>query len=179
MEISILNKAEEIKYYDGILKMLKDADDEFFPPLSARNSSTQSDLSSMEKSSDGVIKYFEELKKQSFLVACEDGELLAFVSYRENYSNGEIGEEFIPDIYISTLVVSPIARGKGLTYKMYEELFAQYENVNIFTRTWSENFAHIKILEKFGFETFKVLENDRGEGIDTIYFIKRAKEQDI
>lgn len=55
---------------------------------------------------------------------------------------------------------------------MYAYLFSAYKNANIFTRTWSTNFAHIKILQAFGFETVKVLKNDRGSGIDTVYFKK-------
>ena len=89
--------------------------------------------------------------------------------------NGKIGEEDLPNIYISTLLVSPEGRGKGLTSKMYEILFAEYENANIFTRTWSTNEAHIKILSKFGFEAMLILKNDRGNGIDTIYFKKSIK----
>ena len=58
---------------------------------------------------------------------------------------------------------------------MYETLFKKYENVDIFTRTWSTNEAHIKILMKFDFEIMSVLKNDRGEGIDTVYFKKSAK----
>ena len=175
MNILILNKKEEKEYYSAILQMLREADGEFFPPLSMRSSSTQTELSNLEKNSNGVLNYFEELKKQRFLVACEDCELLAFVSYREEYLNSEINEDFLPNIYISTLVVKPSARGKGLTYKMYEKLFEEYKGTNIFTRTWSENTAHITILKRFGFDTFKVLENDRGAGIDTVYFIKKKE----
>ena len=65
------------------------------------------------------------------------------------------------------------ARGKGLTQKMYDFLFNNlYANSNIFTRTWSTNFAHLKILTKFGFELIKTIPNDRGENIDTVYFAK-------
>jgi len=58
---------------------------------------------------------------------------------------------------------------------MYKILFKEYENANIFTRTWSTNIAHIKILSKFNFETLCVLKNHRGVGIDTVYFVKRPE----
>ena len=129
-------------------------------------------LSGGEKNSDGIQKYFEQLKAQRFAAAYEDGELIAFVSYKENYTCPEILPEELPNIYISTLVASPASRGKGVTKAMYAYLFSAYKNANIFTRTWSTNFAHIKILQAFGFETVKVLKNDRGSGIDTVYFKK-------
>lgn len=176
MDIKILNSSECEKYYDEMLKMLTLGDDEFVPPLSSRSSTTQSDLSSGEKSDDGIIKYFEEMKKQHIMAATEGDNLLAFVSYRENYTNSEIKENDVPNIYVSTLIVKPEARGRKLTQTMYEKLFKIYEKVSIFTRTWSTNIPHIKILGKFDFETLCTLKNDRGEGIDTVYFVKRPEK---
>ena len=174
MEIRILGKAEQQNIYPEAYSLLAAADEEFVPPLSSRSSSTQRDLSGGEKSSDGISKYFEQLKAQRFAAVYEDGGLIAFVSYKENYTCPEIPQEELPNIYISTLVASPKARGKGVTKALYSKLFASYADRNVFTRTWSTNFAHIKILQDFGFETVKVLKNDRGKGIDTVYLKKRG-----
>jgi ribosomal protein S18 acetylase RimI-like enzyme len=172
MHIQIVEKDEQGNFYNEILEMLTAADDEFVPPLSARSSTTQQDLSATCQCANGVLEYFEQLKNQRFMVAHENGKLLAFVSFKENFVNAEIQDTQLPNIYISTLIVKPEGRGRGLTYKMYEKLFAEYARSNIFTRTWSTNHAHIKILTKFGFETLTVLKNHRGEGVDTIYFKK-------
>lgn len=172
MEIRILDKVEQQRIYTDAYSMLSAADDEFVPPLSSRSSSTQRDLSGGEKNSDGIRMYFEQLKMQRFAAAFEDGALIAFVSYKENYTCPEIPPEELPNIYISTLVASPVSRGKGVTKALYTHLFSAYQSANVFTRTWSTNFAHIKILQGFGFETVKVLKDDRGSGIDTVYFKK-------
>lgn len=172
MEIKILTKSDQDKFDNEILALLTESDTEFVPPLSARSSTTQSDLSGRTSRNSGVLNYFKEMKKQRILVATENEKLVGFVSFKENFVNEKIGAEYLPNIYISTLLVSSEGRGKGLTRKMYENLFEKYENVNIFTRTWSTNEAHIKILSKFGFETMSVLKNDRGNGIDTVYFKK-------
>lgn len=169
MEIRILEKQEQESIYDVAYRLLSAADEEFVPPLSARNSSVQKDFSQSVKG-DSIAQYFEQLKGQRFAGVFEDGELIAFVSYKEDYTCAEIPREELPNIYISTLIVSPKARGKGVTTALYSKLFSHYENVNIFTRTWSTNYAHIKILQKYGFDTIKVLKNDRGNGIDTVYF---------
>ena len=174
LKIKVLEKDEQQKFYCEILEMLYTYDEDFFPPLSARSSTTQSDLSSSQKSDDGILSYFEELKKQRFAVVCDGGRLLSFVSFKENYTNNEISQEDLPNIYLSTLILRAEARGMGLTYKLYKKLFDHYKNTNIFTRTWSTNAAHIKILSKFNFETIKTLKDDRGKGIDTVYF-KKAK----
>ena len=171
VNIGVLSKAEQEKYYDDILNMLILGDEEFVPPLSSRSGTSQSDLKSNKKSEGGVVAYFEELKKQRILVTTENDKLLGFVSFKENYTNDIIKDT--PNIYISTLLIKPEGRGKSLTKRMYEILFSEYKDANAFTRTWSTNYAHIKILSSFGFETIKVLKNDRGDGIDTIYFGKR------
>ena len=158
MDIKLLSLDENISYGDEILNMLELCDKEFVPPLSLRSSTTQSDLKSKEENKIGVKSYFDEVIKQHLMVVTENEKLLGFVSFKENFTNDKISENELPDIYISTLIV----------------LFDEYKDVNIFTRTWSLNTAHIKILKEFGFETFSVLENHRGEGIDTVYFIKRA-----
>ena len=176
MEIRILGKEEQHLIYTDAYTMLEAADNEFLPPLSSRRSSTQQELSGGEKNSDGIRQYFEQLKGQRFAAAFEDGALIAFVSYKENYTCPEIPQEELPNIYISTLVASPKARGKGVTKALYSRLFSEYESSNVFTRTWSTNFAHIKILQGFDFETVTVLKDHRGEGIDTVYFKRKRND---
>ncbi len=171
-EIKVLKSSEQEAFNEQILKMLFISDEEFFPPLSKRSSTTQSELKGDWKSDNGVLSYFEELKKQRFVVATDKDKLLAFVSFRENFTSDIIKENDLPNIYISTLVVSREARGMGITYAMYEKLFDEFKYFNVFTRTWSSNISHIKILSKFNFETFKVIKDDRGKGIDTVYFKK-------
>ena len=172
IEFAVLKKEEQEKFYDQILKMLIISDKDFCPPLSARTSTTQADLSSNQVSVNGVLSYFEEMKKQRFAAAYDGEKLLGFVSFKEDYTSEEICQEDLPNIYLSTLIVSPEARGKGITYSLYGKLFSTYKNANIFTRTWSTNASHIKILSKFGFELFKTIKDDRGKGIDTVYFRK-------
>lgn len=175
MEFLFFDEDLKEKYSEDIFKMLSDSDKEFVPPLSSRSSTTQKNLCSDcgVQSSDGVKMYFDGMMKQSILGCIDDGKLLGFVSFRENYTCDSIKENTFPNIYISTLIVSPTARGKGLTKKMYSYLFdTLYGDRNIFTRTWSTNGAHIAILEKFGFVNTVRIENDRGQGIDTVYFAK-------
>ncbi|MBQ6895033.1 MAG: GNAT family N-acetyltransferase [Clostridia bacterium] len=153
--------------------MMIAGDKDFIPPLSSRSSTTQKDLTSSQGSIDGLKSYFEEMKKQRFMV-CLDGEILvSFVYFKENFTNDKIFKEDLPNIYLSTLIMRPEYRGQKVTQTLYENLFNIYKDSGIFTRTWSTNAAHIRILSKFDFETIATVENDRGEGIDTIYFAKR------
>ena len=98
---------------------------------------------------------------EKVVYATENGEFLAFVTYLENLTNSRIGENELPNIYSSTLLAKEACRGKGVTRSMYAELFEKYRIANIFTRTWSTNFAHIKILDKFGFDEHLRIKDDR------------------
>jgi hypothetical protein len=38
------------------------------------------------------------------------------------------------------------------------------------TRTWSTNASHLDLLDELGFDLIKRVEDDRGDGIDTVYY---------
>lgn len=173
MEIFIKDVSEIPEHHSEIIEMLKAGDNDFFPPLSQRSSITQTNLSGDINVGGSIMKYFEEMKTEKIVFAVEEGNLLAFVTYLENIKNSRIGEEELPNIYISTLLAKPECRGRGITRQMYELLFEEYKSSNIFTRTWSTNFAHIKILDKFGFAEHLRIKDDRAPGVDTVYFVKR------
>ncbi len=173
MEFVLLNDEQKKAYYQDILHMMELSDADFVPPLSQRCSTTQQTLTG-DGMGGSVKAYLDEMIDQPILGAVEEGRLLGFISFKENYTTDGITEQDLPNIYLSTLVLHPDARGKGLTKKLYTHLFFElYPAVNIFTRTWSTNAPHIKILYFFEFEEIKRLTNHRGAGIDTVYYAKR------
>ena len=170
MELKILTNEEKALYREDIIALLTESDEDFLPPLSKRGSPKDNSFSQNAKNPSGVLSYYTAMNAQPILAALADGSVLGFVSFSENYEGGEK-----PNIYISTLVVSKAARGQGLTAKMYDHLFnVAFPDRPFYTRTWSTNAAHTKILSRFCFSEIKRIENDRGQGIDTIYFEKPA-----
>lgn len=172
MQFTILTDNQKQQYKNDIIEIMNICDADFVPPLSSRSSTTQSDLKAGEYDKNGILNYYSEMEKQYILAAIEDDStLLGFVSYKQNYQSEIVTKT--PNIYISTLMLHPASRGKRLTSKMYEHLFFNlYPDCRIYTRTWSTNAAHIKILSDFGITEFHRIKNDRGEGIDTVYFTK-------
>lgn len=173
LEYKLLTKEEQKNYYDQIFEMMLASDRDFIPPLSARSSTTQKDLSSTKGSVEGLKSYFDEMKTQRFMVCLDSDILVSFVSFKENFTNDKIHNDDLPNIYLSTLIMRPEYRGQKITQTLYAALFDIYADASIFTRTWSTNIPHIKILSNFDFEIIDTLKNDRGEGIDTVYFAKR------
>ena len=173
MEFILLSDAQKDTYRAQIFDMMLACDRDFVPPLSARFSTSDTKFSAETAVENGIYKYFEDMIKEHMLAAIEDGALLGFVTFKRDLTNAVMSADTLPNLYICTLLLSPAARGKGVTAKMYAHLFdTLYPGVNLFTRTWSTNAAHLKILESFGFSLIKRIENDRGEGVDTVYFGK-------
>ena len=175
MDLIHLNDKEKDFYQNEMIEILTASDNDFVPPLSKRRSTLDKFFFVSEKGS--VALYFEEMKKQEIICAIDNGKILGFVSYRLDYAPDEIDLDK-PNIYVSTLVLSESARGKGLTKIIYSHLFYDmYPNRSIFTRTWSTNAAHTKILMNFGFSEIYRKKNDRGDGIDTVYYKKEKSKK--
>ena len=172
MIYKIFTNADKIILKENIISMMQVSDKDFVPSLSARNSTLQKDLRNTTTFADGIYKYYDEMQTQEILGAFENDVLIGFVSFKYNYTNEIILQSELPNIYLSTLIINPEMRGKGITSNMYDYLFNQlYPKYNVLTRTWSTNIAHIKILYKFGFCEFYRKQNDRGNSIDTVYYL--------
>ena len=171
MQFCLLNGEQKRQYKQRLLQILADNDTAFVPPLSQRTGTTQTDFQTAVGS---ICAYFDKMMEQNMLAVFLEGQVVGFVSYIENMTSDVIGEEMLPNLYISTLVLQPETRGMGITKKVYNHLFNElYPERNVFTRTWSTNIAHIKILNSFGFQELKRIPNDRGAGVDTVYYGKK------
>ena len=175
MKIYELSNLQDDGVSAQILQILTRCNNEFVPPLDTRNSTMQSDFSKLSELDNNIpYAYFELVKEQNALIVEEDGIVAGFMSFRKDVVTETIPSEYLPNIYISTVITDTNFRRQGITKRMYEELFAKYGNRNIFTRTWSTNLSHTRLLESYGFTEYKRIENDRGDGIDTVYYLKQS-----
>lgn len=167
------------RYYDtvtdpgqlaDIMELLTLCDGEFVPPLSARDSTVQSTLDLKTQSPSVPTAYFESIRGQSTFVALSGGKVVGFMSLRKNHVCQEIQPSDSPNIYITTIIVHPHHRRQGITNEFYRRLLAKFKNLPIYTRTWSGNDGHINILSSLKFHEYCRIEDDRGPGIDTIYY---------
>ena len=173
MKMKVLDAREKEIYAKEIVDLLTESDNDFVPPLSKRSSPLDKSFGA-SNGENGILSYFEEMKRQEILAVFEGKEMLGFVSYRHDFTSDIITKEELPNIYVSTLVLKKSARGRGLTKIIYSHMFSElYADRRIFTRTWSTNLAHTKILSGFGFSEIFRKENDRGIGIDTVYYCKK------
>lgn len=174
MEIKYVGNELDENLRQGIFELLTECDADFCPPLSARKSSTQKGL--LESDGSGIpMDYFNTLLEQKFLLALEDGKLTGFLTFREHYTCPELMPE-TDTIYMTTLCVSHSHRGAGISGRLFdliEREVAPMLGCRVLTaRTWSTNGAQMHILPRRGYCIRAVLPDDRGPGIDTVYFQK-------
>lgn len=180
-----------LKYYSvlqesrlkvGVIDLVKRCNYEFIPPLSCRRDIQEKNLSQGTSFFDENIEsYLNSLFEQSFIVALDNEKVVGFMSFRENYIPAEIKAEIKSGnmlwynfCYVSTIIVDREYRKHGLATQFYHELFKLFDLIT--TRTWSINYGHLNILQKLDFKLVKRISNDRGENIDTVYFLKNVKK---
>ena len=167
---------------DGVWQLLLRYGDTFVPPLSSRNSTCQQGLQpSVSASAQGPTAYFQELQKQQFLLSLEGERITGFLSFRRNFVP-EILEKQREDgflgLYVTTLIVDANFRRQGVARSFYGRLLTLWprERRLISTRTWSGNTGHIALLETLGFAGPIRIPDDRGPGLDTVYYYKLLGE---
>lgn len=157
---------------EAVLALLEETEGEFVPPLSKRTSTHQTDLSTPAASDKtGVEAYFAELAGQPFLLAREGRRFAGFLSYIRGFDVGwiRLGADAV---YITTICTAPELRHRGVASALYRALEKRICPFAMLIRTWSTNGAQRSLLEKSGYRMVRCLADDRGPGIDTLYYLK-------
>jgi ribosomal protein S18 acetylase RimI-like enzyme len=141
-------------------ELLEAVDDEFVPPLSARSMSRELDA------------YFRPLLEQ-FRVGCWSGPVLTGLLTFRLHHDAPILADLGDVAHVTTVAVAPKWRGCGIGRALYKSLFAHPAILAadaITTRTWSTNEVHNALLDQMGFDEYARLPDDRGAGVDTVYY---------
>lgn len=157
-------------YWTLIGEMIRRYGDEFVPSLNSRHSTRDQSFKKGTGGSDSH-EYFDSLKSQPILIIESDKRPIAFMSYIESYHLPNPADTEV--LYISTLIVDADYRKRGLARKLYQKLFTLYPEKELATRTWSTNDGHLHLLNSLAFQLALTIPNDRGAGIDTVYYVKK------
>jgi aspartate/glutamate racemase len=167
-----------------LLNILYEIDYEFIPPLSYRNS-TMFSFGANTTDHNKPEDYLKDVLNQAIILSRKksDHQITGFMSYIPNYSIEIKNKKNIMCYYILTIAVTKWWRGHGITnqfYKIIEEIVKKQSTSNfVATRTWSTNRTHIKILTDLNYENVLTIENDRGNGIHTVYFAKEIIKEKL
>lgn len=169
MEIIIIDGFGQ--YEEQAWEITKSADNEFIPPLSARNSTIQKNFQINYASFNEPVAYFNIMKSQKNIIALQRKKAVAIMSFIPDYSISIPGA-VLRGNYVSTVITEKFVRGQGLAEALYKKII-ELKSPSVITRTWSTNTAHIHILKKLGFNNCYTIPNDRGNGIDTVYYERK------
>lgn len=159
-----------------VMSLVETVSDEFVPPLAGRASTTQSDLRGDTSADDTIRSYFSGLTAQwNLLGVTPTHGVSAIISYLPRRDDLTLLGQ-TPVSYISTVACLPEFRRFGIVRGLYAALIQgecrPKPYFPLATRTWSTNETHIPLLKSLGFVLARSLPNDRGVGIDTVYYIR-------
>ena len=183
MDILLLSDVlkENKKIRNRIWEMLCEADEEFYPPLSVRDSDNVIFLDKQELVPNGKpYVFFEEVMNQFIIVAIEEDNVIGFLSFEKNYINEDLlNNDFKATWYVNALIVDPKHRRKGIANKLYGflEKIAVGNTPDIFTRTWISNNSHIELVLQRGYQLVITLLNHRGKDKHTVYYRMLIEDQ--
>jgi ribosomal protein S18 acetylase RimI-like enzyme len=157
-------------YRDELKRLLELSDNDFVPSLSSRSSGVRE--TEFDSSCDSIEHYLSEVMEQELFLSCDNGSVVGFVSL-----NSSIPCEYFSDVrdssrYITTIIVDPSFRGEGVGKSLVSEVqeYARNEGwEGLYTRTWSTNEVSISLFKSCGFSIDTVVDNDRSNGIDSVY----------
>ncbi len=160
-----------------VYKFLKRIDHEFIPPLSGRGSSSATNLAaSFDAAAHRLGEYVDEVMEQVIVFAKAGEKVVGIFTFKAAYFLTAL-DHYSPCNYITTVGTHPDFRNRGVSRTMYHfalnQLSNKYPSSYWITRTWSTNEYHLKLLDQLGFDVVKVLKNDRGVAIDTLYLALR------
>ena len=176
-EIAFIGVPDTERVKREIWELLLACDQDFLPPLSERVGSSQKRWEETPKkdAAEGPRAYFEEMIRQPFVILRKQGRLIGFMTFKMRDTSVEV-PGYSSSNYATTLCIDPAYRGRHLAERLYafleEELPPQAAAPCLTLRTWSTNYAQLHILEKRGYICCRRLPNDRGKGVDTVYFYK-------
>ena len=150
-----------------LLALTRRCDGDFVPPLSWRHRLGQELRDLGPQAGANVEKYVNSLLELAHLVVLvQDERLVGYCAYYWPWMWR--GTEHV---YVSTAVVAPSHRGRGLSTRMGRRVVAHAlrRRVPLLAKTWSTNQASMGTLARWG-RVDKIVRDERGAGIDTVYW---------
>lgn len=150
-----------------LLSLTRRCDEDFVPPLSWRHQLGQDLRGLGPRDAGGVEDYVDSLLELAHLVVLiQDGRLVGYCAYYWPWIWR--GTEHV---YVSTAVVAPSHRGRGLSTRMGRRVVVQAlrRRVPLLAKTWSTNKASMGALSRWG-RVDKIVPDERGAGVDTVYW---------
>jgi len=161
---------------DGVTRLLEHVDEEFVPALTSGARSAVSRAPGEAGATD-IQGYVERCLDRPMIGVFDEDRLVGFCSFKR-LEDANALSAFTPTNHVEIIAVDESHRGRGLATRMYRTLLSDLPSAwrapSVSTKTWDTNAAHIAVLENLGFEEVARIPDDRGAGVDTLYFARRV-----
>lgn len=177
-EITV-NQVGASTFAHEVERLLRKYDDDFVPPLSTRDSTSQQENLDGEPEHTGIDAYLQECLDQNLIIAQHNGDVIGFLSYGTLDSLDGL-QEYAPCLYVSTTIIEKEYRNQGvgtlLNEYLFDNMLESFDVKYVVRRTWSTNTASKNYIESLGFREIKRVKDHRQEGIDSLYYAKPVSE---
>lgn len=188
--LRIFYREAEKNDHSQIREFIELVDSEFYPPLSQRPGGIEERIENSLVKPDANFLMAEGLSNSGFEPGAESGlgaetetetevfpqperpagpdRIAGLISYEKQWE----GEN---NAYISFVAVNPGFRNMGLASELITLLEEQMRSEGMermYVCTWSTNRSALALYGKKGFSTARVIEDDRGPLVDTVYLVK-------
>jgi len=168
---------DRARHAADVERLLAAADDEFVPPLTGPGRADVA-RSDGEGGPGTLDEYVERCLARPMIGAFDGDDLVGFSSFRP-LDRAPALDGHLPTNHVSILIVDPAYRGRdlaGATYRrLLSDLPADRRRPYVSTKTWSTNRAHLRVLDDLGFACVERRPDDRGEGVDTVYYARATE----
>lgn len=150
-----------------LLALTRRCDGDFVPLCPGATGSVRSSATSALRPGRTSRSYVDSLLELAHLVVLvQDERLVGYCAYYWPWMWR--GTEHV---YVSTAVVAPSHRGRGLSTRTGRRVVARAlrRRVPLLAKTWSTNQASMGALARWG-RVDKIVRDERGSGIDTVYW---------
>lgn len=150
-----------------LLALTRRCDGDFVPLCPGATGSVRSSATSALRPGRTSRSYVDSLLELAHLVVLvQDERLVSYCAYYWPWMWR--GTEHV---YVSTAVVAPSHRGRGLSTRTGRRVVARAlrRRVPLLAKTWSTNQASMGALARWG-RVDKIVRDERGAGIDTVYW---------
>ena len=147
----------------GVNGLLLECDDDFTPKLSTRHDCHHLDFND---DTGSLYEFMYSLMREHVAVAFVDGKVAAVAVYDDNADS----------TYLALILTGRDYRGLKLASRLYDYVERNAVNGIVRLRISSGNTTQLAILDKRGYKQLHTIENDRADGLHTIYFEKNMKD---
>lgn len=175
-----VRRLSEENHRETLRDFLCDYEDEFVPPLTARSGVEEWDD---DEPGESLDPFLDDCFDQEVIGAFNgDGELIGITVYDYGFFHA-LPQEMNPCVYVTITLVAEDYRQQGVNQRISTEVYnhalelSGKQNIQSMAfRTWSTNEGGKALMEKYNFKEMYRIEDDRGEGVDSIYYAAQLED---